>query len=74
MWDSQLYNVVEMIKSRHFIITIGNWSGITGLMIFANIYGLHSPHERKKVCDDMLKIKNEKMGVWIFLGEFNTIR
>ncbi|KAL7598934.1 hypothetical protein Lser_V15G26688 [Lactuca serriola] len=74
MWDSQKYTVVETLKSRHFIITIGNWSGITVSTIFSNIYGPHFPREKKKLWDDLLKIKMEKMGVWIVLGDFNTVR
>lgn len=47
MWDACMYNVEEVIKTRHFLITIGRCTEINGAMIFANIYVPHKPQEEE---------------------------
>ena len=47
LWDANLYEVEEVIKDKHYLITSGKWDGIQGKTIFANIYGPHQPTEKK---------------------------
>lgn len=38
VWDDNLFQITEVISSRHFLINIGHWSGVSELLIFANVY------------------------------------
>lgn len=74
IWDSKLFQVDEFIKERYFLITIGKWSGIHGPFILANIYGPHDPQSKKKLWEDLGRIKATKGGTWVIFGDFNTVR
>ena len=74
IWDNSKYKVSEVIKARHFLVTIGSWEGIQGNTIFANIYGSQAPAEKKRLREDIMQIKREKVGTWVVFGDFNTIR
>lgn len=74
IWASKLFQVEEVIKVRHFLITIGRWSGVQGKTVFANVYGPHDPQNKKKLWEDLSQIKSTKIGTWIIFGDFNTVR
>ncbi|KAL4589627.1 hypothetical protein LXL04_002535 [Taraxacum kok-saghyz] len=74
LWDSTIYNVEDVIKAKHFLITIGTWANIPGHTIIANVYGPHSPQEKKTLWEELIQIKSQKAGTWIILGDFNTVR
>lgn len=64
----------KVIKARHFLITIGKWSGVQGQLIVANVYGPHDPQSNKKLWEELKHIKSTKAGTWIIFGDFNTVR
>ncbi|XP_023741470.1 uncharacterized protein LOC111889557 [Lactuca sativa] len=70
----QLFSEREVIKSRRYIITIGNWIATNGDTIFANIYGPHSLCDQKIMWNEILAVKNNKPGNWILFGDFNVVR
>lgn len=74
IWDSNMFTVEEIIKTRYFLITVGRWSGVNGTIAFVNIYGPHNPAEKKKLWADLKEIKSNKGGTWIIFGDFNTVR
>ena len=74
LWDTRLYNVEDVIRAKHYMITIGTWVDIPGHTIIANVYGPHSPQEKKMLWEELIQIKNQKAGTWIILGDFNTVR
>ncbi|CAH1440536.1 unnamed protein product [Lactuca virosa] len=39
IWDKGTFTITETIKSRYFILTLGNFVGINGLTCIINIYG-----------------------------------
>lgn len=73
-WDNTLFQCSEIIKSRSFLITIGNWSGMSDKIAFENIYGPQSVTDKDKLWQVLLKIKHEKPGMWIHMGDFNVVR
>nr|KAJ0217194.1 hypothetical protein LSAT_V11C300153710 [Lactuca sativa] len=74
IWDESLFNVMEVIKSRHFLITIGQWKGLHGRTIFANVCGPHSIPEKRTLWENLSKIMNKNQGNWIIFGDFNVVR
>lgn len=48
VWDSKMFSLVETIKSRYFIVTLGNFVGINGLTGIVNIYGPQSACYKSK--------------------------
>ncbi|XP_023764125.1 uncharacterized protein LOC111912612 [Lactuca sativa] len=39
-----------------------------------NVYGPQSPSEKKKLWEDLTRIRYEKPGYWIVFGDFNVVR
>ncbi|KAI3506473.1 hypothetical protein L1887_28832 [Cichorium endivia] len=74
MWDSNVYKVKEVIKSRHYLVTVGEWTGIQGETIFANIYGPQGIAQKRELWNDLANLKNCKKGSWIVFGDFNVVR
>lgn len=74
IWDSRIYQVEGVITFMNFLITIGRWIGIQEPMIFANVYGPHNSHDKKKLWEDLCQIKNENIGNWALFGEFHIVR
>lgn len=74
IWDPNVYKVSKVIKSRHFLITIGCWVGIPGDVILANVYGPHVITEKKQLWVDLLAKINSQSGAWVVFGDFNTVR
>ncbi|XP_023748838.1 uncharacterized protein LOC111897099 [Lactuca sativa] len=74
IWDNNVFNVMEVIRSRYYLITVGRWIGIQGLTILANIYVPQAPVGKLKLWNDLINIKNEKHGTWIIFGDFNVAR
>ncbi|XP_052625598.1 uncharacterized protein LOC128132721 [Lactuca sativa] len=72
--DSKRFSVIETIKSRYFIVVLGNFAGINGLTGFVNVYGPRSEIDKLKVWDELLALKNSKTATWIFMGDFNVVR
>lgn len=60
IWNSKCFQKKEVIKSRCFLIIIGNWIGIDGDTIFANIYGPHNLDEQRKIWKELINIKRLK--------------
>lgn len=47
--DPSLFTSLEVIKSRHCLINIGNWVGIDKHVILANIYGPQAIPDKEKL-------------------------
>lgn len=47
IWDPNVFKVKEEIKSSHYIITIGAWTGIQRDIAIANVYGPQGQLEKK---------------------------
>nr|KAJ0203637.1 hypothetical protein LSAT_V11C500259620 [Lactuca sativa] len=74
IWDTGMFSLVEVIKSRHFIVTLGNVLGINGLIGIVNVYGPQTEGEKVKLWEELLKIKLSRSATWIFMGDFNVVR
>lgn len=48
--------------------------GFNERLNFVNIYAPNSSNERKVIWKDLVDIKNEIQGYWIFMGDFNDVR
>lgn len=60
MWDRNVFTSNKVISSRHYIINIGIWEGISEPMIFANIYGPQPINEKASLWKELIEIKNTK--------------
>lgn len=47
IWDTGYFQKTEVIANRFFLIIIGTWKGIYGNTISVNIYGPHTPSEKR---------------------------
>lgn len=74
IWDVNIFEVKEIIKSNHFLITIGDWEWIPGDTIVVNVYGPHDLVENKKLWEELLQSKKERQGTWVLFGDFNTFK
>lgn len=69
-----MFSLVEVIKSRYFIATLGNVLGINGLTGIVNIYGPQSVTKNSKVWEELLALETSRPTTWIFKGDFNVVR
>ncbi|XP_023737696.1 uncharacterized protein LOC111885684 [Lactuca sativa] len=74
MWDSNTFNVVDIVRTRYFLITCGTWDGIPGTTNLVNVYGPHDPSEKRRLWEQLGQIKGEMEGTWIIFDDFNTVR
>lgn len=74
MWDRNVFTSNEVISSRHYIINIGTWVGISEPLIFANIYGPQLITGKAELWKELIEIKNTKNGIWIMMGDYNAVR
>lgn len=74
IWDSRVFSKVESIKTRFYIVTLGNLVDINGLTGFINVYGPQSVNEKSKVWEELLAIMSSRLATWIVMGGFNAVR
>lgn len=74
IWDKSMFNSSEVIKSNSFLIIFGSCSLFSNLFAIVNVYGPQSPSEKRKLWEELLKIKNSRTACWIFFGDFNVVR
>lgn len=69
-----MFSKGESIKTRYYIVTLGNLVGINGLTGFINIYGPQLVSENSKVWEELLAIKLSRSATRIVMGDFNMVR
>lgn len=74
IWDTRCFQKLEAIKNQHFLVVIGKCKNIDGNLNMVNSYGLQSLADKKKLWKELLRIKNEKHGMWVVFGDFNAFR
>lgn len=74
IWDGSLFQSIEVISTKYFLINIGHWNGVRELLIFVNVYGPQSSTDKATLWKALLEIKNTRPGVWILIGDFNAVR
>lgn len=67
IWDKKMFTPVEIIKSRNYIVVVGNLVGISRLTGLVNVYGPQSMGEKAKLWDELLPIKRVRLATWIFM-------
>ncbi|GJU73277.1 retrovirus-related pol polyprotein from transposon TNT 1-94 [Tanacetum coccineum] len=52
---------------------LGNWVGIDGDLVVANVYAPQNPIEKQKLWDNLKIIRRNTQGHWLCFGDFNAI-
>ncbi|XP_023758613.1 uncharacterized protein LOC111907053 [Lactuca sativa] len=74
MWDPMIFVRSHIFSSRNYLAIYGNWNGIPGTTTLMNVYGPQSVCDKRKLWEDLLKLKRSINGIWIFFGDFNAVR
>ncbi|XP_023733607.1 uncharacterized protein LOC111881445 [Lactuca sativa] len=74
IWDTTCFQKSEVIKNRHFLIVSGKCKNFESNLNTINVYGAQSSSEKKKVWSELLKIINDRAGMWVVFGDFNVVR
>lgn len=74
IWDDGVFLFLESIKSRHFLIVFGRCVGKNIDIEIVNVYAPHGPVEKRRLWEELAQIKSNRAAVWIFTGDFNTVR
>ncbi|KAI3710196.1 hypothetical protein L2E82_39970 [Cichorium intybus] len=74
IWDKSCFRKSEIIKAKNYLIIKGTWVDNNQDIVFANIYGPHELTDQKRLWRDLITIKNNLEGKWIFFGDFNAVR
>nr|KAJ0196777.1 hypothetical protein LSAT_V11C700381330 [Lactuca sativa] len=74
IWDTKVFQKSEVIKNQNYLIISGKCKSIEGNLNVVNVYGPQSRSEKKKLWEDLTRIRYEKQGYWIVFGDFNVVR
>ncbi|GJR55266.1 RNA-directed DNA polymerase, eukaryota [Tanacetum coccineum] len=74
IWDRSCFTVKDSFVGEGFIVMIGNWVGIDGDLVVANVYAPQNPIEKQKLWENLKIIRRNTQGHWLCFGDFNAIR
>lgn len=74
IWDPLVFRKTHSLRSRYFIATSRIWIGVPGVTTIVNVYGPKSVTDKRRVWEELLELKRGQDRLWIFLGDFNTVR
>ena len=74
VWDKGAFEKELVIKNRNFLM-IGGWLKEGNLKVnVINVYGPKSRAQKQLVWQSLKSIMEHHEGIWIILGDFNTVR
>lgn len=74
LWDPKIFQKTDVILDRRFIWIVGKIKGVDEAINMVNIYGPHDPAMKKTLWQKLLDLRSVHAGLWILLGDFNTVR
>ncbi|XP_076916063.1 uncharacterized protein LOC143575636 [Bidens hawaiensis] len=74
IWDPSWFNPMQELKNKNFIFLSGKWVGIEVRLNIVNVYASKISSERKALWSELLNLKADYPGWWVFLGDFNETR
>lgn len=74
IWDGDIFSKINVLKSRHYLIVVGRWKGISENVVFANIYAPQAQGEKNALWEELIQIKANLNGLWVMFGDFNAVR
>jgi len=57
IWNSNIFNVIKSVTSRHFIAISGQWKGFPGTTTIVNVYAPQSISDKRTLWHELLKLK-----------------
>ncbi|GJT26605.1 RNA-directed DNA polymerase, eukaryota, partial [Tanacetum coccineum] len=74
IWDTTVFTGIGAFGSDRFVAVRGNWKGVTGDVVIANIYGAHSTDQKVIMWNKISTLLNSVGGAWCLFGDFNDVR
>ncbi|XP_076956364.1 uncharacterized protein LOC143631487 [Bidens hawaiensis] len=74
IWDEKVFKKRQTLCTRNYILIEGTMKGVDGVVFVVNVYAPQETSLKKDLWEELNSLKNEKAGVWIFLGDFNCVR
>ncbi|XP_023748817.1 uncharacterized protein LOC111897081 [Lactuca sativa] len=74
IWDDGVFMFTDSIKARHFLIVFGRCVGKNTDIAIVNVYAPQGTVDKRKLWEDLAQIKANRVAMWIFTGDFNTVR
>lgn len=73
IWDPSIFSKSHCFSSRHYLAISGQWIVVPGITTFVNVYGPQSVSDKRKLLKELINLKNNQDGIWIFFLEILTL-
>ncbi|KAD4889133.1 hypothetical protein E3N88_21206 [Mikania micrantha] len=74
IWEPGIFQKSFVVAKKNFLLISGILLGFNVTMNVVNVYGPHSLNEKKELWAELEKLRHERDGVWVFVGDFNEVR
>ncbi|KAJ9543548.1 hypothetical protein OSB04_023255 [Centaurea solstitialis] len=74
IWDPSCFKCDFFIAEKNFLVVIGGWTGINGLVGFINVYGPREQKERLLTWQKVEDLCTRQDVKWCVFGDFNEVR
>ncbi|XP_076881681.1 uncharacterized protein LOC143529882 [Bidens hawaiensis] len=70
----EVFSMSTVVTDRHFILTKGVIKGVDQEFCIMNVYASQGAVEKRDLWDQILNVKEGNEGIWILLGDFNSVK
>ncbi|KAJ0434139.1 putative RNA-directed DNA polymerase [Helianthus annuus] len=74
LWNTEVLSNSSVITGTHFINVSGFLEGVNVPVHICNVYAPNNLTRRRSLWDELLKLKNNLSGIFLFIGDFNEVR
>ncbi|XP_021989125.1 uncharacterized protein LOC110885720 [Helianthus annuus] len=74
IWDPQVFEMTENIKSEHFVMLSRYIEGVEEKLNVFNIYAPNDMQKKRTVWRDLYYLKHQLEGLVLMAGDFNEVR
>ena len=74
MWNPKKFKKVLSLEDRNFILTSGSLAEAGTILNVVNVYAPQKVGEKRALWDRLKGVMRGRLGLWIFLGDFNAVR
>lgn len=74
LWDSGRFSKTGAVKDQNFLLIQGIIKGCGSIINIINVYAPQRREEKRRLWDKIMDLKREFSGMWVMLGDFNSVR
>ncbi|KAJ0765374.1 putative RNA-directed DNA polymerase [Helianthus annuus] len=74
VWNLRKFKKIKTTLDHNFIVTTGNLVEDGSVLNVVNVYAPQKVGEKRVMWERLLAVMQGMMGMWIFIGDFNSVR